>query len=145
MGFISNASNSPTVGLSGNGILKNACYDADGDGLCDDWERYGVYVRVGDVDNFIDLPGMAADPNHKDVFVQADWMSTYDHHHQPDPDAMLDVVAAFADAPSAMVRNPDGRKGISLHVDCGPDCEMTPGIKWGTAFGNPGEGRAFQD
>lgn len=40
--------------------------DADGDGLLDGWEVYGV--------NGIDLPGKGASPLHKDIFVEMDYM-----------------------------------------------------------------------
>ncbi len=76
--------------------------DADGDGLPDDWEMNGIDV---DSDGVVDLPlhqaPFDANPEHKDVFVELDFMVS----SPPDPGALADVVAAFAAAP---VANPDG-------------------------------------
>jgi uncharacterized protein (TIGR03437 family) len=129
--FTSNDSSAPAVTVSGSGILKSACPDADGDKLCDDWETNGVTVRVNNVDNFIDLPAMGANPNHKDIFIHTDWMfatGTGGHTHQPNVDAMNDIVTAFANAP---VHNPDNNDGITMHIDCGSACPMKPGATWG--------------
>jgi PKD repeat protein len=97
---------------SGN-IVVSPAPDTDGDGLPDDWETNGIdFDGDGAVD--FDLPG--ADPLHKDIFVEADYMETTDHSHKPMVDAILDVVAAFANAP---VSNPDGHTGVNLHVQVG--------------------------
>jgi hypothetical protein len=61
-----------------------------------------------------------ADPNHKDLFVEAAWMQ----YHKPDPQALSQtqsvrtvgvksVREAFAAAP---VGNPDGTTGINIHI-----------------------------
>ena len=147
MSFTTNASSNPTVSLSGNGILKSACPDADGDGLCDDWESNGVIVRVNGTDHLIPLDKMGANPNHKDIFVQTDWMlapatqNSNGHSHKPNPDAMQDIVKAFAAVPNSLLRkpdgtdgNPDGADGINLHVDCGPNCGMKPEFSAATSF-----------
>ncbi len=113
--------------------------DTDGDGLCDDWEKNGYTdPKTG---KFVDLPHMGANPMHKDIFVQTDYMvfeggcgptgtCVVGHSHQPNPDALAIVTAAFANAP---VNNPDGTTGITLHVDCGISCVMNPltGETWG--------------
>ena len=57
-----------------NPPCANAGGDTDGDGLCDDWEKNGLTVNVNGVAVFVDLPSMGADPNHKDIFIQADFM-----------------------------------------------------------------------
>jgi Tol biopolymer transport system component len=96
--------------------------DSDGDGLPDDWETKGVDTPAG----HLDLPGMGADPQHKDVFVELDTMPG-----DPISQGAIDaVVAAFATAPLA---NPDGTTGIDLHVDNGPGSTMNPrtGAAWG--------------
>ena len=87
--------------------------DSDGDGLPDSWEQNGVDVdKDGHVD--LDLPLMGAHWNHKDVFVEIDYMgSSGGHNHNPWDGAIDDVKRAFANAP---VTNPDGSIGISLHV-----------------------------
>jgi hypothetical protein len=62
--------------------------------------------------------GECASPNHKDIFVEADYMQ----FHRPDPVAVNNVVTAFANAP---VANPDGTTGIRLHVQI--DDQLTDG------------------
>jgi hypothetical protein len=114
------------------------CADTDGDGLCDDWETNGVTVDTPNGPVFVDLPAMGANPLRKDVFVQTDYMCFLQadstcgpgHTHKPDSAAIAKIVEAFANAP---VLNPDGSTGISLHVDCGPDCvDVTTGQPWGS-------------
>lgn len=102
--------------------------DSDGDGLSDAVETSGV--RAADGSLLLDLPGMGADPQHKDLFVEADYMVAESHTHKPKLQALAKVLAAFAAAP---VSNPDGQTGIRLHVDAGPESVMNPvtGAKWG--------------
>jgi uncharacterized delta-60 repeat protein len=100
--------------------------DTDGDGLWDAWETDGVDVnRDGYYE--LELPAMGADPRHKDVFIEIDFME----NHPLDPTAMNDVVASFAAAP---VSNPDGKTGVTVHIDNGPTSVMNPktGAKWDT-------------
>jgi uncharacterized protein (TIGR03437 family) len=122
--------------------IPTSCPDADGDGLCDDWEINGLNVIVNGTPVFINLPAMGADPNHKDIFVQADYMVSsnafclpligciFGHTHKLQAAALALVTQAFANAP---VNNPDGTTGITLHVDCGSDCIMNPktNLTWG--------------
>lgn len=75
--------------------------DSDGDGLSDAAEIYGV--------SGIDLASLGANPNRKDIFVEIDYYPVY----KPQQAALDKVVKAFADAP---VDNPDGSKGINLHI-----------------------------
>jgi hypothetical protein len=42
----SNSTVPQTTALSGIGLARGACVDSDGDGLCDEWESNGVYVRT---------------------------------------------------------------------------------------------------
>src|SRR5581483_274336 len=100
--------------------------DDDADGLCDIWERYGIDA---DGDGLADLPLNAApysaDPERKDLYVEADYMDctlagsvcAAPHaaplNHAPANGAMADVAAAFAVAP---VPNPDLTTGINLHI-----------------------------
>jgi hypothetical protein len=115
--------------------------DSDGDGLYDDWERFGIdangdgdFADPGerDLPNGIDQngdndttdPGERADPRHKDIFVEMDWMDCATaggdcaagdtHTHRPQAAAVTNVVTAFRNAP---VTNPDGNNGINLHLD----------------------------
>lgn len=97
--------------------------DSDGDGLWDDWERFGADTD-GDGTVDLDLPGLGADPNHKDIFVEIDWMDCAvaggdcaagdTHDHRPKAAAITAVVDAFAAAP---VPNPDGTTGVNLHLE----------------------------
>ena len=95
--------------------------DTDGDGLWDDWETTGIDTNG---DGVIDLVLPGANPLHKDVYVEIDYMdcavsggdcATADtHSHRPKAPAIAAVVAAFA---NANVSNPDGLNGVALHVD----------------------------
>ena len=87
--------------------------DSDGDKLKDAWELFGT---SGDY-----LPGYGADPLHKDLFVEADYMTGHDHLIAYD--YLRDIVNVFADAP---INNPDGTTGINIHIDTG-----------GAAYGQP--------
>jgi len=100
--------------------------DTDQDGLSDfeetgpiDWNGDGVYD--------INLSEYGADPRHKDLFVEVDNMKT----RQLRQDGVDIAVKTFARAP---LSNPDGKNGITLHVDNGPDSIMNPvtGEKWGS-------------
>jgi hypothetical protein len=86
--------------------------DSDGDGLLDDWETNGIDYNS---DGIIDLTLTGANPNHKDLYLEIDYMGSNGvHDHQPDVNAVNDVINAFANAP---VNNPDGVTGITLHID----------------------------
>ena len=107
--------------------------DTDGDGLADSWETNG-YDHDNDCVIDVDLPAMGADPLHKDIFVEMDYMqsppSSSFVSYQPRQEAIDLVIEAFANAP---VSNPDGQTGITLHVDHGKEAIMNPltGQKWG--------------
>ncbi|QPV64684.1 PKD domain-containing protein [Halosimplex litoreum] len=105
------------------------CVDTDGDGdtdddddaLCDNWEDEGIDVD-GDGQPDLDLPGMGADREHKDVLVEVDYMDcgaggsescSTPHDHEPTAESLDRVEAAFADAP---VDNPDGETGVNVHL-----------------------------
>ena len=124
-----NSSSSPARGgrvselLIGNGLARlyqapgfegieigaaGALRDTDGDGLADKWET-GGYDWNGDGAIDLALSLLGADPQHKDLFLELDYMAS----HRPDQNAVDDVIAAFASAPMV---NPDGLQGIDLHV-----------------------------
>lgn len=83
--------------------------DRDQDGIFDDWEVNGIDV---DCQNGPDLVLQNADPDRKNVYVEMDFMQ----NHQPDPDAIQDVIDAFAGAPPS-VGNADGSAGVILVID----------------------------
>lgn len=70
---------------------------------------------------------MGADPDHNDIFIEVDFMANH-RIEQAEIDA---VTVAFEQAP---VPNPDGRPGITLHVDNGSSSVMDPasGATWGS-------------
>lgn len=113
--------------------------DTDRDGLCDKWEKEGIDID-GDGVIDLDLPARGANPLHKDLFVEVDRFAGQKVF------PLGGVVAAFAKAP---VENPDGRPGITLHIEMSdeidrygttPVVESTPFdhediavVKYGTA------------
>lgn len=109
----------------GQCVAGAAPADSDGDGLSNDWEENGVDVdNDGTVD--LDIAAMGADPLHKDLFVELDYMAG----HQLPVAATNIVVNSFSNSP---VTNPDGTTGINLHVDNGSGSTMNPvtGDTWG--------------
>jgi len=90
--------------------------DNDGDALCDNWETEGIDVNGdGVIDLPLHLPPFNADPDHKDIFVEIDYMRVPLHHtHRPLRSTILRVERAFADA--GTVTNPDGETGVNLHL-----------------------------
>jgi len=89
--------------------------DADGDFLLDGWERNG-FDADGDGTIDVDLPGMGANVNRKDLFLEIDCLTAATHTHCPLQGAIQDVVQSFA---NASVNNVDGTAGVQLHVDVG--------------------------
>lgn len=111
--------------------------DSDSDGLPDDWEINGI-DRDNDGVIDVDLPAMGADPNVKDIFVEADWMvgkntglfgDKNKRNTRPSARALEMVYLAFK------------LHDINLHVDAGPDSIMNydTGETWGELSG----GNAF--
>lgn len=86
--------------------------DQDGDGLTDLWETTGIDVDDnGSID--LNLAALGADPLHKDIFVEVDYMKNPNRSMRLSNIARDIVVARFASAP---VSNPDGSQGIRLHI-----------------------------
>ena len=91
-------------------FIESDC-DSDGDGLLDDWEINGVpYIDSDGFAQRLILPD--ADPMHKDLYIEIDSMVGRGF----DKVAQVNVVVAFAQAPNALVNNPDGLDGIALHL-----------------------------
>jgi Bacterial TSP3 repeat/Peptidase M66 len=84
--------------------------DTDGDGLLDGWEVKGV--------NGIDLKKMGANPRHRDIFVEMDFMvrASATRGLAPSQTVISAITSAFAAAP---VINHDGSSGISIHLELG--------------------------
>ena len=85
-------------------LVESDIEDADADGIPDEWEISGF--------GELDLPAIGATPDHKDVFVELDWLPG----RAPTRAAVRAVKEAFASAP---LTNPDGTEGIRLQVDTG--------------------------
>lgn len=116
------SANAAEPAVSGNNnVYVKVSSDRDGDGLLDWWELSGIDVN-GDGTIDLDLAALGAKVDHKDIFVEADYMAAGAHTHDPrtlpsgtpmSMSAIAPVVTAFANAP---VTNPDGVNGINLHV-----------------------------
>lgn len=97
-------------------ISTSGSGDADGDGLLDGWEIFGYHSDTdGIVD--VDLPAFGANPMHKDLFLELDWMTG----EEPKQVEIQAVKDAFARAPADAggTSNPDGLPGINLWIDTG--------------------------
>ena len=108
--------------------------DDDDDALCDNWEETGLdWDRDGTVD--LTLPG--AQREHRDLYVELDHMAD----HFPGPNAINDVVAAFANAPAT----PAANAGITLHVEVGNAMPESASIAFPGCTGAAGGGDADFD
>lgn len=110
--------------------------DTDGDGLSDYLELVGVRRpnAAGDLEN-LPLPRWGANPRHKDVFIEVDFMRRTRQENDDEVRQMMpanvanDFVRAYRDAATTdpdlrarhgrMLANPDGNPGISAHLDIG--------------------------
>ena len=108
--------------------------DTDGDGLLDVWEGCGFDPDGDGPISKIDLPGFGANPRHKDLFLELDWVAGQMPSQEPTRAAIQALKGAFAVAPidagteasKSKLKggvdakpNPDGRPGINLWVDTG--------------------------
>lgn len=89
--------------------------DKDGDGIPNNIETNGIDINADKtIDLYLDLSDKKANPDHKDLFLEIDYME----HHIPIDAVIPNVINAFAKAP---VCNPDKRPGITLHVQLGEE------------------------
>lgn len=105
--------------------------DTDGDAIPDGWEALGR----GDLEPHQPLPLWGADPRHKDMFIEADFMrkterenhehevwhislGTMSHFKKVYSDGFLADEQRLA-ANARTLRNPDGKPGINPHFDAG--------------------------
>lgn len=98
-------------GIPVNAVMKTSL-DSDGDGLLDSWETIGIDINSDGIID-LDLPALGARPDHKDLFLEVDYMGDDTHSHLPPDTVFTDVIGAFANAP---VENPDGTTGTKLHI-----------------------------
>lgn len=101
------------IEVAADATVNGINVDTDGDALPDAWEIMG-YDANNDGIIDVDLPAMGANPLHKDIFVEADWMEGSGNDLSPPAGALDDVIQSFA---SANLTNPDGVDGVTLHVD----------------------------
>ncbi len=87
--------------------------DTDKDGLLDGWEVYGVRRKnsSGEWLAYVPLQDYGADPLHKDLFVE---LVSEGDAPKLNKSEKLGAVASYREA---NVSNPDGTKGITLHLD----------------------------
>jgi hypothetical protein len=120
--------------------------DEDGDGLFNSWETTGIDAN-GDGTVDLTLPG--ANPLHKDLYVEVDWMDCSNNacdvsggFARPTHDSAVGIVdpvtQAFAVAPKS---NPDGADGVDLHITVD---ESVPGHR-STLFGPERLGNGSHD
>jgi hypothetical protein len=116
--------------------VSDGSKDTDKDGLPDSWEADG-YDHLSDGSIDVDLPKLGANPFHKDLFLEIDWMSTgLDDHHRPNDTVVNRMVNTFR---KGNVNNPDGVQGVALHVDRSnriphtQDVAATSGALWTAA------------
>ena len=86
--------------------------DTDRDGISDGDELLGVSAPA------LDLPRFGADPRHKDVFVEVD----HDKQLQTvgfSESELAEIAALFEQGSAAVLRNPDGKRGVHVHFDAG--------------------------
>jgi len=98
--------------------------DTDGDGLFDGWEAANWDMENNCQPLELDLVSLGANPIHKDIFLEIDWMDCSmaesdcaegdNHSHILKDEAKTKIIEAFANAP---VSNPDEASGITLHID----------------------------
>jgi hypothetical protein len=86
--------------------------DSDHDGLPNSWEK-------GKTPNGLNLRKLGASPKHRDVFVQLDYAKGATSPNDISCAGLNSLVKAYAAGP---LTNPDGRKGIRLHIDAGKKC-----------------------
>ena len=111
----------PTFSNSCNGVITTAgqqladCVitnrflaDADGDGIPNTWETNGIDINN---DGTIDFRLPGANPNHKNLYIETDYMND----HRPFVGGIESVKTALRNAP---VTNPDGATGVTLTGTC---------------------------
>lgn len=103
--------------------------DSDSDGILDCWESQGDGIDVN-ADGIIDLDLYAkgARPDHKDIFVEVDYMFSF----TPGDQTLPMVKNAFAKIKNRYVNNPDHNDGINLFAELNSDDLPIPDSTWTT-------------
>jgi hypothetical protein len=117
----------------GDRVIRAAQLDTDGDGLYDHWERPTGGPRPSGIDidgdgvSDLDITSMGANPMHKDLFLEIDWLKPdFDAHHNfaPNATALQDFSDIFGNSP---LTNPDGMTGVDMHIDAGAGRSVSMG------------------
>jgi len=97
--------------------LTHNAKDTDGDGLPDEWEVLGKGIFWHNIG--VNLPMYGSNPRHKDLFVELDWVTGAISGNQPMTESRVrEYIDAFNEPNTAsFLQNPDGKNGISIHVD----------------------------
>lgn len=109
--------------------------DTDGDGINDGWEylgKFDISLTDGFRLEYLPLPLWGANARHKDLFLEIDMILRCpdDTPLKMSPEDARKFAAYYQDeigppsqsqrdAHAAVLRNPDGRSGISVHLDTG--------------------------
>jgi hypothetical protein len=93
--------------------VSNGSIDSDKDGLPNAWEGNG-YDHLSDGTIDVNLPALGANPFHKDLYLEIDWMEMPGDNHRPNDTVVNRMVNTFK---KGNVGNPDGVTGVDLHVD----------------------------
>lgn len=121
--------------------------DADGDALLDAWEVPGGGPD-GDGDGIADFVpyDYGARADHKDVFLELDWLRCAspdcggDRSWRPDDSAIAGLVSTFS---RGSTTNPDGLIGVNLHVTVDPSGTSRPTpLRWAS---DPTDGPSITD
>jgi len=107
--------------------------DTDGDGISDGWE----FLGRNDITPIQPLPKWGANPRHKDLFIEVDFMrrtgteNTQQTSLEMNPASAKKFAAIYGDSNTvspllkvyhaAVLQNPDKIPGISTHLDIGVD------------------------
>lgn len=99
------------MALAEPGASNALAADTDGDGLPDSWE-------TGRTPDGLNLKALGADPRRKDVFLEIDFARS-SYRRDTACSALDELFNVFKNAP---LSNPNGTKGVTLHIDAGKDC-----------------------
>jgi hypothetical protein len=122
----------PKDGNNVSVTYRMACGTSSDDGIPDVWKLNGASWNVNGTTVFVDLKAMGAVVGQRDLFVQLDWMQNATNNQKLRPQAIKNVVDAFA------------ANGIRLHVDHGPDSirDFATNATWGSL--SQAKARAYQ-
>jgi hypothetical protein len=113
---------------TGDMVVRAAQLDTDSDGLYDHWERAGGGIDINrDGVTDLDINAMGANPMHKDLFLELDWLRPdFDtrRNFSPQAAALTAFSNQFANAP---LTNPDGLMGVNVHIDAGASLSQNMG------------------